>query len=142
MSKAEYFVGTNIFLRFLTADVPDQAQAVDLLLVKVEEGKVTLRTSVLTIAEIVWTLESYYELQHNEVCDRIIGILNTPGLEVENSELIAQAMALYVDENIDFIDAYNGLWMRKRGLSGAITFDTKHFRRIPGISAFTPGEVG
>lgn len=87
-------------------------------------------------------MESYYELQHDEVYDRIIGILNTPGLEVESSELLAQAIALYVDENIDFIDAYNGLWMRERELSGAITFDTKHFGRIPGITAFTPDEVG
>jgi predicted nucleic acid-binding protein len=67
--------------------------------------------------------------------------LNTKGLHVENAELIAQAMGIYVYANIDFVEAYNGLWMRERGINTAITFDTKHFRRIPGITSLTPSEA-
>jgi uncharacterized protein len=137
----DYFIDTNIFLRFLTDDVPEQAKAIDKLLTRVEKGALELHTSVLTIAEVVWTLESYYGLQPDDVRNKVIGILNTPGLQVENAELIAQAMGIYVDANIDFVDAYNGLWMRERGINTAITFDTKHFRRIPGITSLTPSEV-
>lgn len=139
---AEYFADTNLFLRFLTNDVPEQAEAVDQLLKQAEEGRVLLHTSILTIAEIVWTLESYYGLRHQDVRDKVIGILNTPGLQVESAELLAQAMGLYVDENVDFVDAYHALWMREQGLSKVITFDTKHFGRIPGIAPLTPDEVG
>ncbi|MFV2045323.1 MAG: PIN domain-containing protein [Anaerolineales bacterium] len=138
---SDYFVDTNLFLRFLTDDVPEQVKAIDRLLTRAEQGALKLHTSVLTIAEVVWTLESYYSLQPDDVRGKIIGILNTPGLHVENAELIARAMGLYVDENIDFVDAYNGLWMRHQGITRAITFDTKHFRRIPGITSLTPSEV-
>ena len=48
---------------------------------------------------------------------------------------------LYADENIDFVDAYNGVWMQEQGLSSAITFDTKHFQRIPGIVTHTPTDL-
>lgn len=137
----EHFVDTNIFLRYLTKDVPEQAQAVDRLLAEAEAGRYRLHTSVLTIAEIVWTLESYYELDKEEIRERVVGILNTPGLEVENSELIARAIGLYVDENIDFVDAYNGLWMQEHGISSVVTFDVRHFQRIPRLEAQAPGEI-
>lgn len=137
----DYFIDTNIFLRFLTDDVPEQVEAIDRLLTRVEKGALELHTSVLTIAEVVWTLESYYGLQPDDVRNKVIGILNTKGLHVENAELIAQAMGIYVYENIDFVDAYNGLWMRERGINTAITFDTKHFRSIPGITSLTPSEA-
>ena len=141
MPMNDYFVDTNIFLRFLTDDIPKQAKLIDRLLTRVEQGELELYTSALAIAEVVWTLESYYGLQPDDVRNKIIGILNTPGLHVENAELIAQAMGIYVDAHIDFVDAYNGLWMREQGINTAITFDTKHFRRIPGITSLTPSEV-
>lgn len=137
----EFFVDTNVFLRFLTADVKEQAQAVDRLLARAEVGEILLQTSALTIAEIVWTLDSYYELPRDEIREKIIAILNTPGLEVEGADLLAQAVVLYVDQNIDFIDAYNGIWMMDRGISAAVTFDVKHFRRIHGLTMVDPKEA-
>ncbi|MGB2895290.1 MAG: PIN domain-containing protein [Anaerolineales bacterium] len=137
-----HFVDTNIFLRFLTNDSPDQAQVVDQLLVRAELGELQLHTSVLTMAEIVWTLESYYNLKREDVRDQVVAILNTPGLQVEYADIIARAMILYADENIDFVDAYNGIWLQEQGLSSAITFDTKHFQHITGVTARTPTDLG
>ena len=136
-----HFIDTNLFLRYLTNDVPDQAALVDQLLLQAEQGEFELHTSVLTIAEMVWTLESYYGLAKDDVRDQIVTILNTPGIIVENAEIIAHALSLYVNENIDFVDAYSGTWMQKQGIASAITFDTRHFQRIPGITVQTPGEL-
>lgn len=123
-SKAKYFVDTNLFLRYLTDDIPDQARAVDQLLLRAEQGEINLETSALTIAEIVWTLESYYKLEPMDVQDRILAILNTPGLQVEHADVVARAMILYMDAKIDFVDAFNGLWMQERGITSALSFDT------------------
>ncbi len=120
--------------------MPDQAQAVDRLLERAEVGAFQLHTSVLTIAEVVWTLETYYELESETIRDQIVAILNTPGLDVENSNIIALAMILYADENIDFEDAYHGVWMKEQDLCSAIAFDLKHFRRISGVTAHSPEE--
>lgn len=135
----KYFTDTNIFLRFFTNDVPEQAEAVEHLLNQATEGQVVLQTSALVIAEIVWTLESYYELSREEIKSKILAILNTPGLLVENSDIISQAIPLYVDKNIDFIDAYNSYWMRAHGLSRVYTFDIRHFARAAGITPLVPG---
>ena len=47
------FLDTNLFLRFLTNDVPAQADAVERLLRRAAAGEVQLVTSSLVIAEIV-----------------------------------------------------------------------------------------
>jgi len=133
------FVDTNVFLRFLTDDLPEQAARVGDLLRQAEDGKLTLVTSALVIAEIVWTLESYYGLPKDAVTERVAAILNTPGLEVEHADLIAEAAVLYAAENVDFADAFNACWMREHDIRHAYTFDQRHFARFDGIVAELPG---
>jgi predicted nucleic-acid-binding protein len=134
------FADTNLFLRYLTDDIPEQAEAVEQLLRDAEEGRVKLVTSLLVIAEIVWTLESYYKLSKEEIQRKVLATLNTPGLEVENSEVILPAILWYAEKNIDFIDAYNAAWCIQRGVISAYTFDRKHFSRIEGLTPIVPGE--
>lgn len=133
-----FFVDTNIFLRYLTNDIPAQANAVKELLWKAARGEIALETNTLVIAEIVWTLQSYYELPPEEIKDKVLGILNTPGLRVEDSDLVGRAILLYAEKNVDFIDAYNSCWMRDQGLTEVYTFDARHYKRLEGISPLIP----
>lgn len=137
----EFFVDTNVFIRFLTEDIPKQAQAVERLLQHAAAGEISLATSTLVMAEIIWTLGSYYELSREDVRDKVLAILNTPGLKVENANIIALALAVYVDKSIDFIDAYSALWMGENDLDHVLTFDTKHFGRVERIWVKSPKEA-
>ncbi len=58
MSIETIYADTNLFLRYLTNDVPEQADAVDAVLRRAATGEVSLVTNSLVLAEIVWTLES------------------------------------------------------------------------------------
>jgi predicted nucleic-acid-binding protein len=130
--------GFEALKRYLTDDVPDQAEAVEQILKRAAEGKVVLRTNALVIAEIIWTLESYYRLDREEIRDHVLAIINTPGLNVDEAKLITEAVLLCADQSIDFIDAYNACWMRRAGLSYIYTFDIRHYRRIEGIKPQVP----
>jgi predicted nucleic-acid-binding protein len=132
------FADTNLFLRYLTNDVPAQADLVESLLQRAAKGKVNLVTTGMVIAEIVWTLESYYELDKKEIQIMVLGILNTEGLEVIDSDLVLQAIVPYADKNVDFIDAFNAAWMVKNDVDKIYTFDQKHFNRFEGITAELP----
>jgi predicted nucleic-acid-binding protein len=138
MAMTEYFLDTNVFLRYLTDDLPEQAQAVEQILQRAAKGKVALRTNALVIAEIVWTLESYYERSRDEIREHVFAIVNTPGLDVENADIITEAAFLYADQNVDFIDAYNACWMKQEGLARVYTFDVKHYRHFEGIRPQIP----
>jgi predicted nucleic acid-binding protein len=50
---APLFVDTNVFLRFLTNDVPEQAAAVEGLFRRAAAGEVRLVTNTTVVAEIV-----------------------------------------------------------------------------------------
>ena len=65
------FVDTNLFLRYLLNDIPQQADAVEEILREAAEGKVEPWTNPMVIAEIVWTLQSYYELPRDEIRDKV-----------------------------------------------------------------------
>ena len=140
--KAEpFFADTNLFLRYLTNDVPEQAGAVEALLRQAAQGEFALVTNSLVIAEIVWTLESYYGLSRPEIQQRVLAILNTPGLEIADREILFRAILWYVEKNVDFIDACNAAWMVAQGIANVYTFDQKHFGRFEGVSVHMPGEA-
>jgi predicted nucleic-acid-binding protein len=140
MKPERIFADTNLFLRYLTNDVPAQADAVEQLLRRAASGEIALVTNSLTIAEIVWTLESFYQLAREDVQEKVLAILNTPGLEVADGDLVLQAIIWYAEKQVDFIDAYNAAWLLAQEIKAAYTFDRKHFSRFDGIAAKRPGE--
>ena len=135
---AELFVDTNVFLRFLTADDQAKAKRAEALFKRALDGKVTLTTSLLVVAEIVWTLESFYELDKQDVADKVLTILNTPNLACPEARLIRPALDVYVQQNMDFIDAYHALYLRDEGLNQIVTFDRKHFGRVSWLDTIEP----
>ena len=135
---ASLFVDTNVFLRFLTNDDPVKAKRADRLFRDAVAGKIALTTSLQVIAEIIWTLESFYKLEKDEIASKVEKILNTPNLECAESSLIFMALDLYVHRNIDFIDAYHAFHMKDRGLTRILTYDRKHFARVPWLEAMEP----
>lgn len=141
MKAERVFADTNLFLRYLTNDVPSQADAVEALLRQAAAGEIVIAVSSLVIAEIVWTLESFYSLPRDEVRDKVLAILNTPGLEVADSALVLRAILWYAEKNVDFADAYNAAWLLGQHIKTAYTFDRRHFARLEGITTIVPGET-
>lgn len=125
----ELFVDTNVFLRFLTNDDPKKAEKARRLFASAVEGDVRVSTSLLVIAEIVWTLESFYNLQPADIADKVAVILNTPNLECPETPTLLEALDFYATQNVDFIDAYHAFQLQRRGLSRIATWDRKHFSR-------------
>lgn len=139
MKSEVIFADTNLFLRFLTKDVPEQAEAAHRLFLQAAQGDISLITTSMVITEIVWTLESFYKETKDEIQQMVLSFLNTPGLEVDNGELVIRALRWYVDKNIDFIDAYNAAWMEIHDITTIYTFDQNHFSRIEGLTVLNPG---
>lgn len=132
------FVDTNLFLRYLTNDIPEQADAVEVLLGRAEAGEVRLVTNRLVMAEVVWTLESFYKRTKAEVQGAVLAILNTPGLELEARDQILQAAIWYAEKNVDFIDACIAAQLFNNGPDSIYTFNRKHFGRFPHLQVREP----
>ena len=140
MKVEAFFADTNLFLRYLTDDIPELAEAFEKMLHKAAQGDFRLVTNSMVIAEMVWTLESFYQLSRRDIQEKVLAMLNTPGLEVIDEELVLRAILWYAEKNVDFIDAFNAAWLLRQGLDTACTFDRKHFTHFDGVKVLVPGE--
>ena len=87
----------------------------------------------MVIAELVWVLESFYQLKADAILELVEAIVNTSGLDVTDKSTVISALRLYKNRNIDFIDAWIIEFAKERGIKTIYTFDKKHFRNIEGI---------
>jgi predicted nucleic acid-binding protein len=106
------FIDTNIFLRYLTKDDPSRYEKCREIFKSATEGKIELFTSEMVIAELIWTLLSYYKVSKGEVIEKLSIIVGTENLYIPDKNIIADALLLYSRKNIDYIDAYNAMFMK------------------------------
>lgn len=131
------FIDTNIFIRFLTNDISEKADACEHLFRKAAENNETFFTTEMVIAEIISVLESYYELPKKEVQEMVEKILITPFLFCPQKDLILNALTIYGDKNIDYIDAYNASILREQGIKEVYSYD-RHYDKIDWVSRMEP----
>ena len=132
------FVDTNVLVRYLTADDAQKAEAVEQLLVQAKDGEVSLITSDIVIAELVWVLSSFYKLEKAFIAELLRAILNTEGFKVDNSDVIEVSLDIYETESIDFIDAYIIGYMHLKELDTLYSYDKKHLSKFAGIKRIEP----
>ena len=138
ISDSPGFMDTNLFIRYLTNDDPQKAEAVEELLLKAKSGKIKLVTSHLVIAELVWVLSSYYGQPNSTISDLLRAILNTEGLNVQNGEILENALDIFDKGNIDFVDAYIISFMRSRNMTRIYSYDKKHLSKFKDIERLEP----
>lgn len=129
------FVDTNIFLRYLTKDDPTKYEKCKDIFRKALEGKVALATSGIVITELIWTLLSYYKVPKADVVELISIIVSTGNLYIPDKDIITDALVLYSRKNIDYIDAYNAIYMKYQEFNEIYSYDTdldavENFKRV------------
>jgi predicted nucleic acid-binding protein len=87
------------------------------------KGEIAITTSGMVIAELLWTLLSYYKVPKAEVIEKVSVIVGTKNLSIPGKHIVADALVLYARKNIDFIDAYNAVFMRYHGLREIFSYD-------------------
>lgn len=132
------FVDANVFLRYLTNDDPAKAASVERLLDQAANGDIRLVTTEMVLAEIVWVLESYYDRTREQIAALVKGMLATSELTVLNGHLIGDAVGLYENGRLDFIDAYLLARMAEQGIDEIYSYDKKHLSKIPGVTRLEP----
>jgi len=133
------FVNANVILRYLLRDDETKAQRCLELLEKAERREIILHTTDLVIAELVWVLESpaTYDLPRETIRDLLLPVIFLPGLKLPGKKLYRQIFDLYVDQGVDFIDAYNAVHMGKQGLTRIYSYDSD-FDRIGEVGRIEP----
>jgi predicted nucleic acid-binding protein len=135
MTKA--YIDSNVILRYLTQDPPKMAEKALKIFTEAKKGRLILLITPLTVAEVVWVLESYYGHPKKDIADTLTQFLLCDGLEIESLELMIGSLNLYQERNIDFADAVLASQALRKGPPSIYSFD-HHLNRVPGITVLEP----
>lgn len=136
---SDAYLDANVILRHLTGDPPEMAEAALATFAAAEDGTVRLRLLEVTLAEVVWVLESYYGQPRDEIASTVAQLLQADGLDVERPDRLMEAIGLYREHDVDFADALVAAAARAEDVSEVCSFDAD-FERIPGVTRRPPGD--
>jgi predicted nucleic-acid-binding protein len=121
-------VDTNVLVRLAVRDDPKQVAAAEAF---VADGA---WVSQLVLLEFVWVLESVYRLGAGELGAAVEILLNHAQLAVDDSEVVATALAQYrATRGVGFSDCLVLEVARKAGHLPLGTFD-RALAKLPGAS--------
>jgi len=134
--KQTLILDTNVIIRYLVNDVPNKADDCEKLFNDARAGKVRLFVSDICVAELVWTLKSYFHLDNEDIYGKTVAIINTPGFYFSDEALLLDAITRLKEKNVDFADAYNASLAARNGMK--ISSYDRDYRKFSDVTAVEP----
>jgi predicted nucleic acid-binding protein len=113
------FVDTNILIRHLTGDPPEQAARATAFLATADE----LLLADLVVAETVYVLESFYEVPGARVAELVRAIIAFPAIVVLDPVVLLRSVEVYETDRLDFAEAYLVAQAERSGIGVIASFD-------------------
>lgn len=114
---------TNILVRYLTQDDPDQSRKANVEIEKGLSAGHVFFIADIVMCELVWVLETAYGYDRREIAPILENILRTKQFQFENKSLLWKSLADYRNKKGDFADHLIGQAGQKEGCSKTLTFD-------------------
>lgn len=103
MTNKKPLIDTNIIIRFLINDPPEQAKKIEKLFTQSSSSSLEIPDAI--IIEIVYVLLSFYQMSKEEVIEKIYYLINFEKFKT-NKKLIKKTLEIFKKYSISFIDAY------------------------------------
>jgi predicted nucleic acid-binding protein len=127
------FLDSNVLIRHLTGDPPGQARRATALLEQADE----LLLADLIVAEVVYVLEWFYEVERRRVAELARAIVGFPAVVVVDKALLLRALEVYEVERLDFAEAYLVAVAEASGVGVIASFD-RTIDRLPTVRRIEP----
>ena len=118
-------IDTNVLVRYLTLDDPEQVQRVDRLVDHAERLEEALHIDAIVLCEVVWVLRSVYRLSRESIADALEKVIDARQFSIEDRDAVRRALESYRRRAGDFADYLIGERNRRRGCDTTRTFDTR-----------------
>jgi len=116
-------VDTNVIIRYLTQDDPQQANRVDTVIAAALDDGSRLHVDDIVLCEVAWVLRAAYRLSKPTIADALEKLLSTAIFSFEDRELLRSALADYAEGAGDFSDYLIGRRNARAGCEDTVTFD-------------------
>ena len=124
-------------VRHFTGDPPGLAARATRFLAEAEE----LLVPDVIVAEVVYALESFYEVERPRVAELARAVIGFPAVTVMDHELLLRAIEVYEVDRLDFTDAYLVASAERSGVNAIASFD-RSIGRVTTVRRIEPGRAG
>ena len=124
---------TNVLVRFLTRDDAAQAGHAERKIAALARRGEAMRIDIVVLCELVWVLRSGYGFDGAAIAGAVEALTETAAFEVEDRELVREAVALQRAGSADLPDCLIGLRNRRSGCDTTLTFD----RALRSVDSFS-----
>lgn len=121
----------NVLVRVLVGDDPAQTKKAERAFVAhANDGGIFV--SMVVLAEVAWVLTAAYAWDRTMIHERLVRLLRTRGVTIEQLELVARALDEYAAGKADLAD-YLIVGTARSAADGLLTFD-KRLARETGVT--------
>lgn len=123
---------TNVVIRHLTGDPPEMARRATRFLASAPD----LVLVDLVVAECVYVLESFYEVERARVAELMRAALAVPTISAD-TDFLLRALEIYELDRLDFAEAYLVAAAELTGVETIASFD-KAIDRVSSVERIAP----
>jgi len=134
------FVDSTILLCFMIRKPKEYFEGCKKLIHRLQEGKEICGSTIITVAEIVWVLESRENWTKAMILEKVAAIHALRGLRIstiEDRDTPLEAMTLAQKFGTDFADALTALTMSRVGVKEIYSLDS-HFDHFNFVRRVVP----
>jgi predicted nucleic-acid-binding protein len=118
-------IDTNILIRFLVGDDDLQSKTVYSIFKKAESEKREFFVPLLVVLEMIWVLESVYEISRTDILDAINDLLLMPIFKFDQQAAVQQLLHIARGNSYDLSDLLIALSAKINSCETVLTFDKK-----------------
>ena len=113
------FLDTNVLVRHLTNDPPEQAERATRYI----HESYNLLLPDLIVAEVTYVLDSFYDFTRAEIAAGLESTLSEESIVVTDVQLLLRSLEIYETHRLDFADAYLIALAERTGVGAVASFD-------------------
>ena len=98
-------IDSNIIIRFLVGDHEEHLIESTIIFEEIESGHLEVEILDVVLMEVLFVLTKFYDLPKADVVTDLKAILAMQGVINSNKVILFDALSLFVDKNVDFVDA-------------------------------------
>jgi len=122
-------IDTNVILRFFVQDKSEHHKRAVALFKKIDRGEIKVKIEHVVLFECVFVLQSYYELDREEIVELLFTLISARGIHVEKKRIIRRTLEFYKATKFHIVDCYLAAFIKSKPRMRIYSFD-KDFDRL------------
>ena len=114
---------TNVLVRYLVQDDPQQAARATQIMERELTEAVPGFIALVVLIETTWVLQRLYRARREEIGQTVSDLLSTRSIVIENRDVVARALAISEKNGCGFADAVIAASAWNAGCTKIVSFD-------------------